>query len=152
KYAGFNDQHLTEKLAAEEQLVLGRETVRRILRAAGHPSPRRRRSPRHRGRRDRMPQAGLLVEADGSRHRWLRPDQPFLTLLGGIDDATGVVPYALFREQEDAHGYLLWLWRLSEQVGLPRALYVDRHSIHERRAFDPLVLAAELGDGPRTTQ
>src|SRR5690349_5723114 len=42
KYAGLNDQHLTEKLAEAEGLVLGRATVRRILRAAGLASPRRR--------------------------------------------------------------------------------------------------------------
>ena len=152
KYVGFNDQHLTEKLAAEEQVVLGRETVRRILRAAGLPSPRRRRAPKHRSRRERMPQEGMLLQADGSRHQWLGPDGPYLTLVGGIDDATGTVPWALFREQEDTHGYLLWLQRVSQTAGVPHALYVDRHSIHERRAFDPLVLAEELVGGPRTTQ
>lgn len=154
KYVGFNDQHLTEKLATEEHLVLGRETVRRILRAAGRPSPRKRRPPQHRSRRERMAQAGILLQADGSRHRWLGPDGPFLTLVGGVDDATGTVPWALFREQEDAHGYLLWLWRVSQRVGLPHALYVDRHSIHERHVADPLVLSElMLGDGDgRTTQ
>ena len=38
-YAGLNDQHLTEKLAEVEGLVLGRTTVRRILREAGLASP-----------------------------------------------------------------------------------------------------------------
>ncbi len=40
KYQGFNDSHLAEKLQAEENLALSRETVRRILRAvesAMHP-------------------------------------------------------------------------------------------------------------------
>jgi len=35
KYARFNDQHFTEKLAAEEGLMMSRATVRRGLRAAG---------------------------------------------------------------------------------------------------------------------
>src|ERR1035441_2758616 len=34
KYQGFNDSHLAEKLRAEENLAVSRETVRRILRAA----------------------------------------------------------------------------------------------------------------------
>src|SRR3954470_13061295 len=34
KYAGFNDQHFTEKLLEVEGLELSRETARRILRAA----------------------------------------------------------------------------------------------------------------------
>ena len=152
KYTGFNDQHLTEKLAVEEQLMLGRETVRRLLRGAGIASPRKRRAPKHRSRRERLPQEGMLLRADGSRHQWLGPDGPYLTLIGGIDDATGTVPYALFREQEDAHGYMLWLARVVQTCGVPLALYVDRHSIHERRAQDPLTLSEELVGGPRTTQ
>ena len=152
KYSGFNDQHLTEKLAAEEQVVLGRETVRRILRDAGLPSPRKRRAPKHRSRRERLPQEGMLLQADGSRHQWLGPDGPYLTLVGGIDDATGTVPSALFRAQEDAHGYMLWLQQVVQAHGIPLALYVDRHSIHERRAQDPLALSEEMAGGPRTTQ
>jgi hypothetical protein len=153
-YAGFNDQHLTEKLASVEGLALGRATVRRILREAGIPSPRKRRAPTHRQRRERMGQAGMLVQADGSRHRWLGPAGPFLTLIGGIDDATGEVPYALFREQEDAHGYLLWTQRVVQTVGIPQALYVDRHGIHQRHPTDPLTLAADPGalEGARFTQ
>jgi len=44
------------------------------------------------------------------------------TLVGGIDDATGTVPWALFREQEDAHGYLLWLAKAIRRDGIPLAL------------------------------
>jgi len=154
KYAGFNDQHLTEKLAEAEQLVLGRATVRRILRDASVPSPRKRRAPKHRQRRERMSQAGMLLQADGSRHRWLGPDGRYVTLIGGIDDATSTVPHALFREQEDAHGYLLWLERVVQTLGIPQALYVDRHSIHQRHPTDPLVLMSDLGalEGDRLTQ
>jgi transposase len=38
KYQGFNDSHLAEKLRAQENLSVSRETVRRILRAAKLPS------------------------------------------------------------------------------------------------------------------
>ncbi len=91
-YAGFNDQHLTEKLAEAEGIVLGRTTVRAILRGGGRASPRVRRPPKHRGRRERMAQAGMLVQADGSRHTWLGPKGPYLTLIAGVDDATGTRP------------------------------------------------------------
>ena len=40
-------------------------------------------------------------------HDWLEERGPWLSLLGAIDDATGKVPHALFREQEDAQGYFL---------------------------------------------
>ena len=41
--AGLNDHHPTEKLTTVEGLTVSRVTVRRILRAAGVVSPRRRR-------------------------------------------------------------------------------------------------------------
>ena len=45
RYSGCNDQHFTELLAEREGLALSRESVRRMLRTAGIPSPRRRRAP-----------------------------------------------------------------------------------------------------------
>ncbi len=129
KYAGFNQQHLTEKLAEDEQLPLSRSTVRRIVMEAGLPTPRPRRAPKHRSRRERMPQEGMLLQADGSRHQWLGPDGPYLTLIAGTDDATGKVPWAVFREQEDAQGYMEWLQAVVLRHGIPLALYVDRHGI-----------------------
>ena len=69
---------------------------------------------------------------DGSRHDWLEGRGPRLTLIGAVDDATGTVPFALFREQEDAHGYLLMLKEIIDRRGVPMALYSDRHSIFQR--------------------
>ena len=101
RYTKVNHTHLTELLAEREGLVVSRSTVRRLLLAAGMPSPRRRRPPRHRCRRERMPQEGMLVQIDGSWHDWLEGRGPWLSLLLAVDDATGTVPYALFREQEE---------------------------------------------------
>jgi transposase len=103
-YDGANDCHLAELLEEHEGIEIGRSSLRRLLRAAGQPSPRRRRAPRHRSRRDRMPQAGMLLQVDGSRHDWLEGRGPRLTLVGAIDDATGD-DGAVFREQEDTAGY-----------------------------------------------
>src|SRR5437588_3367058 len=44
RYAGFNTQHLTEKLQEEHQLRVSRASVRRILTAAGLRPPRTRRA------------------------------------------------------------------------------------------------------------
>jgi transposase len=152
QYAGLNDQHLTEKLAEAEGLVLGRATVRRILRAAGLASPRRRRAPKHRARRERMAQEGMLLQADGSRHRWLGPGGPYWTLIGGVDDATGTVPWALFREQEDAAGYMQWLRAVVQARGIPLALYVDRHGIFTKSPREPLTAEEQLAGERLPTQ
>src|SRR6266498_4151312 len=52
RYVGCNDCHLAELLAEREGIILGRVTIRRILRSAGIASPRRRRPSRHRSRRE----------------------------------------------------------------------------------------------------
>ena len=132
RYAGLNDVHLTEKLTVIEGLPVSRATVRRILRAAGVGSPRRRRPPLHRSRRPRRAQAGLLCQFDGSPHAWFGSAQPPCSLLGAIDDATGAVLAARFRVQEDAAGYLTLLRTLGQTVGLPAAVYTDQHGIFVR--------------------
>lgn len=129
RYRGLNHHHLQEVLAEREHLTLSRSSVWRILGAAGVSNPRKRRLPQHRCRRERYPQEGMLLQVDGSRHAWLEGRGPYLTLVGAIDDATGTVPYALFREQEDAQGYLLLLQGIIGNKGIPLALYSDRHSI-----------------------
>jgi hypothetical protein len=134
KYADFNDQHFTEKLAAEpEPLVLARATVRRLLRAAGVAAVRRRRPGRHRRRRDRKAQAGLMLLWDGSRHDWLEGRGPWLCLMGAIDDATGeLLPGAHFVDQECAAGYLRVLRAIVAAHGVPWSIYMDQHGALRR--------------------
>ena len=128
-YVGFDQHHLTEMLAEQEGIVLSRSSVRRILGDAGVEAPQRRRAPRHRSRRDRYAQEGMLLQVDGSRHDWLEGRGPWLSLVGGIDDATGRVPGACFREQEDAQGYFVMLRQVVRRHGIPLAMYSDQHSI-----------------------
>jgi len=152
RYARVNDQHVTELLAEREGIHLSRSTVRRILRTAGLPSPRKRRAPKHRQRRERAPQEGLLVQIDGSPHDWLEGRGPRLTLLLAVDDATGKVLAALFRPQEDAHGYFLVLRRIVQTLGRPVALYHDRHSIFERSPKASETLEEQLTGKREPTQ
>jgi hypothetical protein len=131
-YAGFNDHHLCEKLCEVENLSLGRETLRRVLRSAGIGSPRKRRSPTHRQRRLPRAREGEMLLLDGSLHRWLEDRGPQLTLLGFLDDATRKVPVAEFFPTEDARGYFRLLRRLLGRFGVPLSFYGDRHSVFVR--------------------
>ncbi len=132
-YLGFNDQHFTEKLVEVEALEVSRSTVRRVLREAGIGMNRRRRGSQHRKRRDRRPQAGLMVLWDGSRHDWLEGRGPYLCLMGAIDDATGeVMPGAHFVDQECSAGYLRTLRDLVLGKGIPHSVYMDRHGSLQR--------------------
>jgi transposase len=133
KYDGFNDVHFAEKLAEAEGIELSGETIRRILRAAGIGSPRKRRQPRHRRRRDRQPRAGEMILWDGSRHDWLEGRGPQLCLVGAIDDATGeVLPGAHFVEQECTLSYLRVLRAVVREKGVPLTAYMDRHGTLKR--------------------
>ncbi len=144
RYGGINHTHLSELLAEREGVALSRSTVRRLLVGVGLPSPRHRRPPRHRMRRQRMPQEGMLLQMDGSHHAWLEERGPGLTLHLAIDDATGTAPHAVFQEQETTEGYLLLLRGVVRKHGIPLAVYTDRHA-----AFVSRILAEEKSGAHR---
>src|SRR2546422_2787088 len=153
KYRDFNDVHFTEKLAAETPPVLiGVRTVRRLLRAAGVGAVRGRRPPKHRRRRDRKAQAGLMLLWDGSRHDWLEGRGPWLCLVAAIDDATGaLLAGAHFVEQECAAGYLRVLRDVVATHGVPWSIYMDQHGALKRND-DHWTLAEELRGAQDPTQ
>src|ERR1044072_5470732 len=129
KYQGFNDHHLTEKLKEHEQIELSREKVRRILRSHGISTPRKRRASKHRSRRERRADEGMMLQVDGSPHDWLQGRGPRLCLMGAIDDATGKVSGAFFAEAESSWGYLRLFCEIFKRHGLPQSIYSDRHSV-----------------------
>jgi len=151
KYQGCNHQHLSE-LLEPEGINVSRSTVRRVLGAIGLKSPRKRRAPKHRRRRERYPQEGILLQIDGSPHPWLEERGPRLTLIAAIDDATGKVVAGLFRKQEDAHGYFLLLQKIVGSQGIPLAVYHDRHGIFERNPKEPETVAEQLAGQREPTQ
>ena len=153
-YAGFNPVHLAECLADDQDapLDLSPRTVRRILTAASVALPRTRRPSRGHRRRERMPRAGMLLQTDGSLHDWLEGRGPWLTLVGGIDDATGTVTGGTFRLAEDAAGYLLMLGQTVARYGMPGALYTDLHGIFVKNPNRPPTLAEQLTGQRSLTQ
>ena len=151
RYQGANHTHFTELLQEREGIDLSRPTVRRILTRAGIGSPRSRRSPQHRFRRQRMPQAGMLVQLDGSHHAWLEDRGPKFVLLLAVDDATGAVANAVFSTGEDTRGYFTLLEGLIERWGIPLALYSDRHAVFKHNTRPPET-AAEATQFTRALQ
>ena len=154
KYAGCNYQHLRDLLAEREGIELSRASVRRIVLAAGMRSPRTQRRRQHRRRRVRYAQEGMLVQIDGSRHAWLEERGPWLCLIAAIDDATGKLAAAVFRQEEDAAGYFLLVQQMLEQHGRPLALYHDRHGIFQQtsKATETDTLEEQLAGKQDPTQ
>jgi len=128
KYRDINDTHLCEILSEAEGIVMGRETLRGILRKEGIPSKRKVKRRKYRSRRERKEAFGMMLQIDASPHDWLQGRGPWLTLVGGKDDATGYV-WAHFEEAETTWGYLDLLREVISTHGVPLSLYADRHSI-----------------------
>ena len=94
----------------------------------------------------------MLLQVDGSRHDWLEGRAPWLTLVGAIDDATGLVTGATFREQEDTAGYLEVLIATAHGYGLPLGLYSDRHGIFWKGPKAVPTIAEQFAGRGSTTQ
>lgn len=152
RYAACNDSHLQELLLREEGILASRASIQRLRRQAGQKPKQRHRPPRHRSRRDRRAQEGVLLQVDGSLHHWFGPDHTEASLLGAIDDATGKVVAALFREHEDAQGYFLLLRQVLRTRGIPLELYHDRHAIFQDNSSRSLTIEEQLAGRKEPTQ
>lgn len=126
KYFDFNVLHLQEKLS-EEGFKIKRETLRKWCHEIGmvKRSKRRRSHPRY--HRDRMSQAGMMIQFDGSHHRWFNDEET--CLLAGIDDATNEV-YAMFYSGETTYACLDLLKNIISEKGSFKTLYVDKAGVY----------------------
>jgi transposase len=152
RYTGLNFSHFHEKLLELEHIQVSISSISRILKASGYTSPKKRRAPKHRSRRERRSCEGAMLQLDGSPHDWLEGRGPKMCLVGAIDDATGKVVGALFREQEDAQGYFLLIRRIASKYGIPESVYHDHHGIFERNTKQEWTLDEELAGKPQPTQ
>jgi transposase len=153
RYAGCNQHHVRDLLEELDGIVVSRASVRRILQEEGVLKVQPKKQPKHRLRRPRYKQEGQLIQIDASPHNWLQERGPRLTLVGGIDDATGKVVGAIFRWQEDQQGYMLMLRQVVEQLGCPQAIYHDRHTMFPQGQYqvDEKGSLGEQLAGKRTT-
>lgn len=127
-YSDVNDTQLSEVLLRDEGILVSRQALRRILRKAGISPKLKRRSPKHRSRRERKEAFGMMLQIDSSPHDWLEGRGPRLTLIGAKDDATSFV-WARFEEAETTWGYMALMQEIFLSKGLPFSLYSDRHTI-----------------------
>ena len=88
----------------------------------------------------------MLIQLDGSYHRWLGEDGPQFRILFAVDDATGCVPGALFCDHEDTSSYFLLMQGLLRRRGIPLALYTDRHAVFKHRSeYHPAGTPTQFG-------
>lgn len=128
QFFDFNLAHFREKLRAEHSIEIKRETLRRWAGAEGliKRARSRKRRPRSHKTRPRLPRVGMLLQMDGSRHRWFGKDGIESCLIGAIDDASSLCPHAELFPAEDTLSVLSALKSIVEKVGVPEVLYVDQ--------------------------
>src|SRR6266581_3618367 len=124
QYFDFNVRHFHEKLGEEHNIKLSYTWVKKALQGAGLVKRARQRGV-HRQRRPRRPLPGMLLDIDGSRHRWFL-DERWYDLIVILDDATSEIYYAQLVEEELTVTVMAGLKEVIERRGLFCALYSDR--------------------------
>jgi len=126
KYFDVNLTHLRELLEENEGIQVKRETLRSWAHEIHHVKRAKRRRSQVRKRRERMEAPGLLLQMDGSTHRWFGNKKSCLIAI--IDDASSEI-HAQFFESETTLGCLQVLRDHIEKKGLFKTLYVDKAGI-----------------------
>jgi len=126
KYYDVNLLHLGELLQANEHIQIRRETLRKWAHDIHHVKRAKRRRARVHKRRERMEATGLMMQMDGSTHRWFGTKKSCLIAM--IDDANSEL-YAEFFPSETTAGCLQVLRSVIEKRGVFKTLYVDRAGI-----------------------
>ena len=74
------------------------------------------------------PRRGILIMIDGTPYDWFNNGHVFSLHLA-IDDATGEILVGWFMPTECLEGYVMLLYLLLTNYGIPENIYSDRHSI-----------------------
>jgi len=123
-YEGFNCLHFRDMLEEHEDIRIPRESLRRIF--VAHDIPRKKRhAPRRFERRERKPQAGMLIQQDTSFHDWFSTGVS-CALVAAIDDATSAVVFGKFFPKDGTLPNMESMKTVTEIYGIPIAFYVDQ--------------------------
>lgn len=128
QYFDFNVCHAWEMIRAEaghnELETVSRPTFYRWCKEAGLLKFASRRIQKPRKLRDRMGMRGMMIQMDGSHHKWNGETE--WCLINAIDDATSQLVAARFFQGETTLGCLQILFDIASRFGLPETFYIDR--------------------------
>jgi transposase len=147
KYAGFRPTFLAEKLEELENILVSRETVRKILTEEKIWKPKNLHES-FRKRRDRRETRGELIQLDGSIHDWFGTGEK-CWLINFADDATSE-QWGKFTESESTQSLMQCVKEYILKFGCPAAFYVDKDSIY--RVNRPQTIEEQLSDEEPVTQ
>jgi len=125
-YPSLNLSHFVEKLH-QQGIRFARETIRRLLLSEGlHQKWKGKRGkPRY---PFEAPAAGMLVQMDTSRHRWIPDDPTFYSLILLLDDHSRAILYARLVPSDTLEANFQAIERVLKRYGLFHTLYTDNDS------------------------
>lgn len=126
KYTGFGPTLAAEKLLERDGIRVSKEKLRQVMMVHGLWQRKRRRRETHPWR-ERKDYFGEMIQMDGSHHAWLEGRGPRLVLMGYVDDAKNNF-FGHFYGYEGVYPAMDSLKRYISLYGLPRSLYLDKHS------------------------
>ncbi len=98
RYYDFSIAHAHEKITKDDKLKVSYRSLLNLAITHGLRPAKKRRASKARKRRERFANQGMLLQMDGSHHRWNGVDEWCLIAL--IDDATSDLVYARFTPGE----------------------------------------------------
>ena len=130
-YFDFNRTHAMEKLKENHQIEIKKSTFNDLCNRhniLNKNKKRRKKTPR--ARRERMKEKGLMIQMDGSPHRWFGPKKTCLVI--AIDDATSEILYGEFSPTETTFACMNVIKKVLTNHGVFQLLYVDKAGIFGR--------------------
>lgn len=124
RYFDFNMSHCLEMLRDHHGLNPSYSTFRQWCRQENIGKRKKRRASKKRVYRERIANCGMLLQMDGSHHKWNGRDEWCLISL--IDDATSELCHAEFFHGETTWNCLAALRSVIEKYGIPWAIYTDK--------------------------
>lgn len=138
KFAGFNMTHFREKIIDElvDQPIPSYSTIRRIFTEEKILKTRKKKNKRPHKSRNRYEKEGMMVQIDGSTHKWFGHQMSCLIAI--IDDATGKILSAKFSKSETTFATMDVIEQTLLNYGRFHILYSDKAGIydnHKREGF-----------------
>ena len=130
RYNGLNLVHFIEKLVEEEvEVIPSYSTVRNLLMSEKLVSVQIKRPKKSHPMRKRYEKEGLMVQIDGSPHRWIANKLPCCLTLA-MDDATGKILSGKFTKTETTFAAMDVVEDIIKKNGIFQILYSDRAGIY----------------------
>jgi transposase len=147
-----NFSHFLDLLDEHYDIRLSYATLHKILTAEGIVSPKKKRKYKPHRRRKRLPQAGLMLQLDGTPFAWFAGSKAMYCLHGAIDDATGQITALYMCKNECLYGYFHMLQMTIQNYGIPISIYADRHTIfrspnQDKAGIDPAINVSDTQFG-----